>query len=43
MMPRKDLYPGNPLQPAPKVVDNPPASSLAKSLSNAKAQVSKAK
>jgi hypothetical protein len=42
-MANKDLYPGNPLQPAPKIVPNDPASSLAKALSNAKAQVSKAK
>jgi hypothetical protein len=40
-MPRRDLYPSQ--QPAPKVVPNDPASSVPKALSNAKAQVSKAK
>jgi hypothetical protein len=42
-MASKDPYPGNPLQPAPRIVDNPPASNVAKALANSKAQVNKAK
>jgi hypothetical protein len=39
----KDPHPPNVNQPVPKIIDNPPVSSLAQSLANAKAQVSKAK
>ena len=31
------------LQPAPRIVDNPPAATVAKAVANAKAQVKKAK
>jgi hypothetical protein len=42
-MASKDPYPGNPLQPPAKIIDNPPQKSVSGALSNAKKQVSKAK
>jgi len=35
--------PGTVNQPAPKIIDNPPAKSVSEALSNAKKQVDKAK
>ena len=42
-MASKDPYPGSVNQPAPKLVDNPPAKTVAEALANSKAQVNKAK
>ena len=39
----KDNYPGNPLQPEPKLIPNSPAASVAQALKNAQAQVNAAK
>jgi hypothetical protein len=42
-MASKDPYPGSVNQPEAKIIDNPPAKSVAEALANSKAQVDKAK
>jgi hypothetical protein len=36
---KSEPQPGNPNQPAPRIIDNPPADSLAKALANSKRQI----
>ena len=42
-MTSNDPYPGNRLQPTPKIIDNPPAKTVEQALANAKKQVEQAK
>jgi hypothetical protein len=42
-MANNPAYPSSPLQPKPKLVDNPPASTVAQALAQNQAQVEKSK